>query len=182
MPTLFTHGVVAFSLGQTGDAAWRRDANFWWMAVLCSILPDADVVGFRFGIHYGDLWGHRGMTHSLLFAAVLGALAAACLRKPWREWCKLALFLAAITASHGVLDAMTNGGLGIAFFSPFNTERYFFPWRPIQVSPIAARGFFSLRGMNVLRSEFCWVWGPSLALALALLAWRLWHKRRRQAR
>src|SRR5215831_7502105 len=43
------------------------------------------------------------------------------------------LFLA--TASHGVLDAMTNGGLGVAFFSPFDTTRYFLPWRPIRVSP-----------------------------------------------
>ena len=34
------------------------------------------------------------------------------------------LFLA--TASHGVLDAMTNGGLGIAFFSPINNRRFSF--------------------------------------------------------
>jgi inner membrane protein len=54
-----------------------------------------------------------------------------------------------ITASHGILDAFTNGGLGIALFSPFDNSRYFFPFRPIQVSPIGA-GFFSMRGLRVL--------------------------------
>jgi hypothetical protein len=37
----------------------------------CSTIPDLDVMGFRFGIHHGDFWGHRGFTHSLAFAAVL---------------------------------------------------------------------------------------------------------------
>jgi inner membrane protein len=53
------------------------------------------------------------------------------------------LFLA--TASHGVLDAMTDGGLGVAFFSPFDNRRYFLPWRPIVVSPISIARFFSGR-------------------------------------
>jgi len=39
--------------------------------VACSVMPDLDVIGFRFGIRYGDFWGHRGFTHSLLFAALL---------------------------------------------------------------------------------------------------------------
>jgi hypothetical protein len=37
-----------------------------------------------------------------------------------------------VTASHGALDAMTDGGLGIAFFAPFDNTRYFFPFRPIK--------------------------------------------------
>jgi hypothetical protein len=32
-----------------------------------------------------------------------------------------------VTASHGMLDAMTDGGLGVAFFAPFDNARYFFP-------------------------------------------------------
>ena len=172
MPTLFTHGVVAFSLGQAGKRSWRKDTDFWWMGFLCSVLPDADIIGFRFGIHYGDLWGHRGMTHSLLFAAVVGLLAAARLRRPWREWLKLSFFFFIITASHGVLDAFTNGGLGIAFFSPWDRHRYFFPWTPIQVSPIGAGGFFSARGINVMMSEVFWVWIPALAFAFVLIALR----------
>ena len=73
------------------------------------------------------------------------------------------LFLCAI--SHPILDAMTDGGLGIAFFSPFSNERYFLPWRPIRVSPIGPR-FFSARGMETMRSELVWVWIPLAAAAL----------------
>ena len=43
------------------------------LGVLCAVLPDIDVVGFGYGIQYGDLWGHRGLTHSLVFAALLAA-------------------------------------------------------------------------------------------------------------
>ena len=74
----------------------------------------------------------------------------------------------AITASHGFLDAFTNGGLGVAFFSPFDPTRYFFPWTPIEVSPIGAVRFFSQRGLLVIISELRWVWLPSLALGLIL--------------
>jgi inner membrane protein len=120
-------------------------------------------------VRYGDLWGHRGMTHSLLFAAVVAVIMGFRF-KPARlgRW-KLVLLLFIITASHGVLDAMTNGGLGVAFFSPFDTRRYFFPWTPIQVSPIGASGFFSFRGLDVLWSEIVWIWGP--AIVLGALIW-----------
>lgn len=76
----------------------------------------------------------------------------------------LYLFLA--TASHALLDAMTTGGKGVAFFSPFDNARYFLPWRPIQVSPIGVEKFFSNRGLRVLESELLWVFLPSLVLIL----------------
>jgi inner membrane protein len=69
------------------------------------------------------------------------------------------------TASHGLLDAMTDGGLGVAFFSPFATTRYFLPWRPILVSPIGVTRFFSPRGLAVLRGEIFWIWLPAAILA-----------------
>jgi inner membrane protein len=77
------------------------------------------------------------------------------------------VFLA--TASHGLLDAMTNGGLGVAFFSPFVNQRYFLPWRPILVSPISVTRFFSVRGYDVLRSELFWVWIPAFLLGALVL-------------
>jgi inner membrane protein len=128
------------------------------------MLPDADVIGFAFGIRYGDLLGHRGLSHSLLCAAVVGVLVGRMLGGR----AATCLYFAAVTASHGILDAMTSGGLGIAFFSPFDTGRYFFAWRPILVSPIGA-GFFSARGLRVLGNEVGWIWMPSAALAL--LSW-----------
>lgn len=73
-------------------------------------------------------------------------------------------FLAA--ASHGLLDAMTDGGLGVAFFAPFNNHRYFLPWRPIRVSPIGAKRFFTVRGFAVLQTEFACIWFPAMLLAV----------------
>jgi inner membrane protein len=71
-----------------------------------------------------------------------------------------------------LLDAMTDGGLGVAFFSPFDNHRYFLPWTPIRVSPIGAARFWSARGLAVLRSEFFWIWLPAIGLAVAATAWR----------
>ena len=167
MPSIPTHFLVGAALGQAVSQPMRSDWRFWTLAVGCSALPDVDVIGFSFGIRYGDLWGHRGMTHSVLFAAIVGVVAAMLLGGGRAQllWNAFLLFL--ITASHGFLDAMTNGGLGIAFFSPFDPTRHFLPWRPILVSPIGA-GFFSGRGVAVLLSELLWVWPAAIALGLIL--------------
>jgi inner membrane protein len=45
----------------------------------------------------------------------------------------IALCIAVATASHGILDAFTNGGLGVAFFAPFDKTRYFFPVTPMKL-------------------------------------------------
>ena len=132
------------------------------------MLPDADVIGFRFGVRYGDFWGHRGFTHSLLFAGVLALLAAFLYATTLRDRIKFAWLLFIVTASHGVLDAMTNGGLGVAFFSPFDTHRYFLGWRPLHVSPLSVRGFLTDRGLRILWNEALWVWIPALAVGGSL--------------
>lgn len=168
LASLFTHAFAAASLGQAGKANWRKDWRFWYVAVLCSILPDIDVLGFRFGIRYGALWGHRGMTHSLLFAIFVAAVMSLRFRLPASERLKLAGILFVIAASHGLLDAMTNGGLGVAFFSPFDRERYFLPWTPIEVSPIGAGGFLSSRGLEAIWSEIVWLWGPLVVTGATL--------------
>jgi len=174
MASLLTHALVGTALGQAASPELRKRPAFWVVAIVCSIVPDVDVIGFQFGVPYGDLWGHRGMTHSLLFAAVLAAgLALGMEREAAPRW-KLAALLFVITASHGVLDAMTNGGLGVAFFSPFDRERYFFPWRPLRVSPIGTGVFFSSRGVQVVWSER-WVWGPALLVSALLPGLRAWR-------
>jgi len=66
---------------------------------------------------------------------------------------------------------MTDGGLGVAFFSPCDNQRYFLPWRPIHVSPIGAGRFFTHRGLEVLQSELLWIWLPATLLATS--AWLL---------
>ena len=173
MPSVPTHFLVGAALGQAAAPRLRSDWRFWTAALVCSALPDVDVIGFGFGVRYGDLWGHRGITHSILFAAVAGIVVGNWFDGSRTEKISLtskigqSILFFFITASHGVLDAMTNGGLGIAFFSPFNATRYFLPWRPIVVSPIGA-AFFSPRGLAVIWSEMLWVWLPALVVGAIL--------------
>src|SRR2546430_16217239 len=73
MPSVFSHAVVALALGP----AFRRagwPARLWWAGALCAVLPDADVVGVYAGVPLGSVFGHRGLTHSLAFAAALAAV------------------------------------------------------------------------------------------------------------
>jgi inner membrane protein len=180
MASVFSHAVAAVGIG----ACFYRPGTpkrVWVAGALCSVIPDLDVIGFRFGIRYGDFWGHRGFTHSILFAALLATLVVlAAFRQGIPGLGRFALwtyfFLA--TASHGLLDAMTDGGLGVAFFSPFNNTRYFLPWTPIRVSPIGISRFFSHRGLEVLQSELLWIWLP--AALLILVAWLI-HRRTAQS-
>ncbi|APR85555.1 Putative membrane-bound metal-dependent hydrolase [Minicystis rosea] len=182
MASAFTHGIVGFAaaVAYAGTPTPRR---LWLLAAGCAIVPDADVLGFRFGIPYRSLLGHRGLSHSLAFAAVLGivvtTLAFRELRLGSRKWFAHSLFFTAVTASHGALDALTNGGLGVAFFSPMILKRYFFPWRPIAVSPVNVRKFFGPWALQILATEVVWVWLPALALVLVALGLRAVWKRGR---
>lgn len=142
------------------------------LALACAALPDIDAVGLWLGIPYGHPFGHRGFTHSLSFSVALAGAGA--LLAPWLGAAPSTAFLVllASAASHGLLDALTSGGLGIAFFSPFSTRRYFLPWRVIEVSPLRPSALFSRRGLRVLGSEMRYVWAPCLVLALVGLALR----------
>lgn len=139
---------------------------------VCSVVADLDVIGFNFGITYDRMLGHRGFTHSIVFAAALGALLAFTLFRdephPWLPFS----FLILSALSHPLLDMLTNGGLGVALFAPFSNERFFWPWRPVEVSPIGLAAFFSHWGMRVLASELIWVWLPSTALVLTATIFR----------
>jgi inner membrane protein len=162
----FTHAAAALALG-TAVRAPGRPARFWILGAVCAALPDIDAVGFWLGVPYESTFGHRGFTHSFVFAALLATAAA--LVFDWSRWQlsrrALWVYVFLATASHPVLDAMTSGGLGVAFFAPFDGTRYFFPWRPILVSPISIRGFFNGRGLLILASELVWVWVPGALFA-----------------
>ena len=171
MASVFSHAAVALTLGRLKTRRHKMPPRFWVLSVGCAALPDADVLGFGLGIRYGDLLGHRGLSHALSFAVVVGLVVASLAFRERRfspAWWALVGYFSAVTASHGVLDAMTDGGLGVAFFSPFDPTRYFFPFRPIQVSPIGVGSFFSEWGLRVIASELVWVGVPCLLVLTAL--------------
>jgi inner membrane protein len=179
--TIFSHGIAAVALGSAFNGE-RVPLRFWVAALVCAVLPDIDVVGFGFGVRYGDLLGHRGLTHSLLFALVVAVVTVALVFREAtplsKTWVRLVICFFVVTASHGLLDALTNGGLGVAFFAPFDNSRYFFPWQPIQVSPIGLDFFSSPRAMAVIVSEIVWIWIPSVLVLAAAWAYRRWDRGR----
>jgi inner membrane protein len=167
MPTIFSHAIFAVAAGKSfyhkSVAFW-----FWLLTALCAIIPDADVIGRVFGIERGGMFAHRGFTHSIAFAVIFGAIIAFIARRFLRidvSQLKLTVYFALATFSHPLLDMLTNGGSGVALFAPLSNERFFFPWRPVEVSPIGF-GFFSERGISVILSEIFWLWIPAFALLI----------------
>lgn len=180
MPTSLAHSAIAVGLGPSFLRAGVKPC-FWALGALYAALPDIDTIGYRLGIPYAHFFGHRGFTHSLTFALILASITAAVIAigKSARFSWPILIFLFLCTASHGILDAMTSGGIGVALFSPFSDQRIFLSWRPIEVSPLSITRFMSLRGARVLRNELLWVISPALVLAVlgSLINLFLRHKK-----
>jgi inner membrane protein len=130
-----------------------------------ALLPDADVIGVSLGLVDGTLWGHRGYSHSLLFAAVV-AVGAFLLAPRWDvgRWTASLLAFVAVS-SHGLLDAITFDSRGIPFFWPLVDTRLAFPWRVIPPAPHGI-AYLSHRGLGVTLVEALYFL-PILLAALA---------------
>jgi inner membrane protein len=167
MPTALTHTLAGAALGGL-LAPEAAPVGYYGLCAALALLPDADVVTFPLGIPYASWCGHRGLSHSFCFA-LLAAVTAAAIAGPLLGlgWLSLVGPFAAVLGSHALLDALTNGGCGVALLAPFDNRRYFFPWRPIQVSPIGM-AVFSRWGLRALTSEMVWVWLPLGAVLLAV--------------
>jgi inner membrane protein len=153
MASIFGHGLVAYTTAKIVDTKSSKLLVF--LAIGSSILPDLDVLGFSFGIDYLHPFGHRGFTHSILFALLWSGLLTFLFSKSRKLIFAIVLFLS--TVSHGILDAMTSGGEGVGFLIPFDNSRYFFPFREIKVSPIGIQKFFSEWGIKVVLSEIQYI-------------------------
>jgi inner membrane protein len=172
MATLYTHAAVGLGLSKLltdRPLPW----SFWALAAVLPVMPDLDVFS---NCADGTFCGHRGFTHSLAFAAVL-AVTAALATFRWfnlRFWPLAGVFFA-ITASHAVLDSLTNGGAGVAVFWPISSER-FGPYGPIHVADLGF-GLPNPWTSRSIRTELVYVWLP-MGLLLALVeGCRRWAKR-----
>jgi inner membrane protein len=167
----FGHVAVGMALGRlgAGEASPRRVGVAMLGMSALAMLPDADVIAFALRIPYAATWGHRGASHSLLLAAAVALVVAAGTRLARGPAVKAGLLTLVALGSHGLLDAMTTGGLGAALLWPLDDTRYFLPLRPIPVAPIGA-GMLSRRGLYVVVVE--------LLLFLPFWAYALWPRRR----
>ena len=161
MASSITHFVVGAALAlpavrSPGIRAVLRPA--WKIPFTCGLLavaPDLDVYPMlTLGVPYGSFFGHRGFFHSpfflILLSFALARVIARCSVGP------VGLLWAGASITHPLLDMLTDGGIGVMLLFPVSDVRLFFPWRPIQVSPLGVASFFSRAG-DILKSElpFC---------------------------
>lgn len=171
MPTVVTHAAVPLCLG-LGLGSKIIPPRLLLAGIAFSVLPDADVVAFKFGVAYGNAFGHRGFTHSLLFAFMLPTLALLFHRQLKAGMVRIWSFLLVSLLSHSLLDSVTTGGKGVGWLWPWRDERFFAPWQVIKVAPFQLKAYLTPAGHAVIISELLWVWLPGALLMLFLIAWR----------
>jgi inner membrane protein len=167
LPTFIAHSVIGVAAG-TAFAPKVASKRFLFLSIFCAAIPDADVIGFFFGIPNYHVIGHRGFFHSPFFSLLLSIFIVYIFFRNKKlfsnSWWFYMSYFFLLSASHGILDALTNGGSGIALLSPFDKTRYFFLWSPIMVTPLNVKDFIGNWGLMVIRSELLWIWLPSLSI------------------
>ncbi|HRI01206.1 MAG TPA: metal-dependent hydrolase [Saprospiraceae bacterium] len=153
MPTIIGHCFFGMSLASLKPVGLDVSKAIG-LSILCSCIPDIDGIGFFAGIPYHSIWGHRGITHSILFAMLWSYLLSQYFLKDESRELKVQWFFHFFwcTISHSLLDSMTDGGLGVGFFLPFIDERYFIA-NFIPVSPMSIGFFSSIPGILFLLEE-----------------------------
>jgi inner membrane protein len=151
VPSIFSHAMAAAAIGAV-MAPKPLIRSFLAWGALVAVLPDVDIIGPD-GID--ALGGHRGFTHSLTFAALVGVLAGWIVRSDERavHYKRIGLFIGLATATHGALDALTGVSRGVQFLSPFSMQRY-------RLSPSLIRSGLS---------ELVWLFIPLLVLTATAL-------------
>jgi inner membrane protein len=179
MPTFITHAIIGIA-GASVVSSKETAKRVWPLSLICSCLPDADVIGFLLDVPYEHALGHRGFFHSLTFALLMGigiGLVFFRDRKVFsQEWWLLTGYFFVLTASHGLLDCLTRGGFGIALLAPFDNSRYEFWWQPFEAAPLGISRWFTSWGFRVIKDELVWIWIP---LSI-LVYWIHAHRRRVQ--
>jgi len=166
----FGHVVVALASARLRSEeglrprAWRQVAAY----VALAMLPDADVLPSLFVTLKGPLSSHRGLTHTPLFAvlvgAVVGLLCHLCSRRAPARALRAGLIATLLVGSHGLLDAMAQGGRGILFLWPLSLARFHCIWRPIPDIP-AGLALLTRDGLRQLGLELL-LFFPAAAYAL----------------
>ena len=183
MASALTHFIVgaAIALPAMESRALRPVMARWALPVtagLWAAAPDLDTwLMFSLGIPRTSIFSHRGVFHSPFFLIAAAIFAAWLIAGKYGDmrarW--LALMWAVSAVTHPLLDMLTNGGSGVMILFPVTTRRFFFPWRPIHVSPLTIARFFERAG-PILRSEL-----PFCAAALAIGILGLVVRRRKAA-
>lgn len=178
MSSLFGHTLagLAISAAYTGGRPPRR---VWVLATACALAPDLDWFTAFVPATAGTSLAHRGLSHSLLAAGLIAVAAMVMGLRPQlgspRHW---ACMLSA-AFSHGLLDACTFGGTGVAFLLPLSDARFVCVWQPLFVSPIPLSGKLLDWLLLSLGTEVIWIGLPA-ALVVTTPRVLQWVRLRRE--
>jgi inner membrane protein len=178
MPSVLGHALagLTISAAYTGGRPPRRT---WALAVACAVAPDLDWFTGFLGLSDGSSLAHRGLSHSLLAAALIAAAAMLIGFRSRLRSLRLWACLLSAAFSHGLLDACTFGGTGVAFLSPFSDARYVCAWQPLFVSPIPLSDRLTEWLLFSLGTELLWIGLPAV-LVLGLPRAARWLRRPRE--
>ena len=173
MPSIVAHAVAGAALATAAFSPRAAPRRVWITAAIVAAVPDVDAIGRPFGnlAIEASFGGHRGFTHSVMFALIAGAITTwGFFRIPEGSGLHRRLFLALALAiaSHGVLDALSTIGNGVAFWAPFSWTHYEFRWQPLGEIGPGPRG--PERAFDIVANEFFWVGLPSL-IVVAIARW-----------
>ena len=156
-----------------------RPVGLMFTAGVLAVAPDLDTA-FHGIIPYAHFLGHRGFVHSpffaFLFAVILSLLLYAVARDlGFRAFFGITAAFTLALASHGILDSMTDAGLGVMLLYPFSEERIFLPWRPFYAPPIKLSSLSYGKVQIMLKSELpivlgCVAVAGTVRLALGLIS------------
>ena len=172
MPSLLGHAVAGLAITSAfhGSKVPRRT---WALAVFCAVAPDLDWFVSLLNLHRGHALNHRGAAHSLFAAMVLAAVVFLMGFRRDQRRAAVWLCLTVAALSHGLLDACTAGGVGVALFMPFSDTRWACLWQPGWVAPLPVGREHVHTFLDSLWNEAFWIGLPALAVAVGS---RLMHQ------
>ncbi len=145
--TVFGHaalGATVYGVLRPHTATTRWGLSRHALLLCCLLLPvvpDLDAI-MHIWVKYGHALGHRGVSHSLLFALVFAIILAWLLQRfgyaerTRQALGRMTLAFTLLMVSHGVVDTMTTGGKAPSLLWPIQTEGVWSPKRFIPVSPM----------------------------------------------
>ncbi|WLT31049.1 metal-dependent hydrolase [Geothrix sp. PMB-07] len=166
MSSLFGHALAGLAISAACTRS-RPPRRVWAFAVACAVAPDLDWFMEFFQLSQRASLAHRGISHSLLAALLIAVAAMLIGFRPQLRSARLWTCMLAASFSHGLLDACTFGGTGVAFLLPFSNARFVGAWQPIFVSPIPLSGKLLDWLLFSLGTEIVWIGLPAAVVFFA---------------
>lgn len=168
-----THLALSWLIGH-----WLPERHDRRWVAWAGVLPDLDALAIVQGYEFYDIYHHL-LTHGIVAAAAISALATAAARQRWRV---LGLALLA-THFHLLCDFFGSGpGWTIEYFYPFSTRAYFtrhawsfLSWQnfSIGMAALVAIGWIGVKRGRTFAESFL----PARADALICQMLRRWFSR-----